>query len=355
MSFCLLQLLRQARQSWLAPGLVFTLWASDLIFFRQYAFLKQAFGLSLVYCAVLLFEVGRTTKKPTQFYLLGTLSFLFASLSHVFAAIFSAILVFSYGWRKSRLFASALAVLVAVPAILYLKANPKPIFTSTIDPYTPTWVAACRFTHCSSFEWAEFSLFFIFSILVLALSLKDLKRQLICLTCSSLCLLCYTPIWTDVGHMSFRLALSTLWIIPLTLAVGLLQSNTARWSQLIAAFCLLFVVSKFSLRSRVYTGPDMPTALIANNTSTLQKWIPENAFILAPHGLQFRLTYFLSRSSASSLPQEQSFQALYALRKQTAVRRDCPMIDSLTPSTRVNDIRCLKLDKQWIIRKLKGS
>lgn len=276
--------------------------ASDLLFYRHYAFLKQGFAVSIAALgASFLF------RRPT---VLGVLLMAFASAMHFFAAGIS--LVFIAAWAacfgRGKLGKAASVFAVAILGAAFFTAlifSGKEIF-EILPAGDSGWWGACHEMNCSEYEWFEFSFYTLLVILCAAFVFSSASSRKRCLVGAALTLVIFLnlPIWTAEGDMLKRLAVSSIWIVYIAAAMaGAADDSKKRYLQ--GALCLasLILVSAFYMAERKsYRSSRVPHEALEAHAAELKHAIPETAFILAEHGLQFAMTYFISRQSASNLP-----------------------------------------------------
>lgn len=97
-----------------------------------------------------------------------------------------------------------------------------------------------------------------------------------------------------------------------------------------------------------YLGPRMPVELIADNKDLLQEWIPPGAFIRAPQGIQFRVTYFLGRSSASEYPEQTEYVSYFDVREVSKPKPQCPRAGDLSQGV-PEGTGCVALSERWLV------
>ena len=348
--------------SYALPCLLIGLWSSDILFYRHYGFPKQATSIGFFACAcrlwVTLPAAGERRIVGRSIYL-GSLActLALAACTHIFGAVSVAGLgvvqvtlttrhIEKSQWSSLKFFGPIVLTALLLGAIgVYLQYNPKELFLWS-ENLTCGWLAACQVIVCSNLEHLEFVSFAIIGAACAMTALHALRRSRnpdhrtweIILYLGAAVLAMQSPIWEIDGHMTVRLAFSSVWF--LYLMAGLLlqvkESAYPKARQFVCAVLIVPLLMKNVFESKKYEVPYYPVASLAKSRETLQTLIPPNAFIVAPHGFQFAITYFLNRRSAQAIPEGAPPKELYEVRR-TGRHSSC-----LSPD-------CIRLDSQWCI------
>ena len=97
-------------------------------------------------------------------------------------------------------------------------------------------------------------------------------------------------------------------------------------------------------------GPTMAISSIEANKEILKRWLPERAFVIAPHGIQFRVTYFLGRSSAKQRPRDGHGAPLYRIARQWPAGKSCRIISPYVLDF-LHSVDCFELERGWFMWK----
>jgi len=242
-------------------------WASDLIFFRHYAFPQQAFGVALV-----LFAFLPRHKNRIKVLFLAVCG----ALSHLSSAMIVALQASLVVWRFQKI----MIIIMAVVVTGYLFWTERLIFDFTLaSGLAPSLVQACTFANCSDREWHEV---IWFGVLLVSAGVFGFRFNGIWLLSALVLLL---PIWNSEGHMLYRLGITSLWII----LACCVQTRYPR-----GVFLMLmvsFLAGQVCLNGKVYTESGLPYRLLESRQASLQQWMANPSTIEAQHGEDFRLRY----------------------------------------------------------------
>lgn len=336
-----------ASSSSLIVGLLINtaLLGSDTLFFRIYAFPQQALSMGLFVLGLSLLSLprGNTRKRP----ILPLALLLLSSVFHLTGAALTAI-VGLVNVLLSRL-PLLLRALVGMLGIGFLAGliwfADRPVFAFSFTELLPGLPKTCDFTSCSAFEEFE-SWLYLITASVLFVQARGNSLTLILL---STFFLLNVPIWTTEGHMAYRLALTSVWLLYIAAALASSLYPTARLTTSLWSLSLL--VSYFTLDHGTYKDPGIPAQILEQHASIVQRWISPQAVILAPHGTQFRLRYFWHRE-AVGVP-----GATIADERQTFIltkrrpKRTCPSLRGLAEIDE-QTLQCLQLDRTWSLVRL---
>ncbi len=360
-AYSLLSLTHSTKSLWFAPLFTSSFVASDLIFYRLYAFPRQGTAMSffLLSLAWLLANRGNNIQSLVAKFKV-ILALTLTALSHITGAI----IVISFFTltlsRVSRLI--AVTGIIGIIFILILLPASEPLFLSSIFHIPdmlglkPTLIKMCYFANCSQFEWFE-----LLSVLVVTIlfSIRSITSAVPLLSAILIfIIICNLPIWNDDSHLSFRLAVCSLWIIWFFFALIFHNEKSLNLKKKITIFPLIilsiFILSaSFFLVRKNYRSAGMPPEIIQKHSLSLVSWIPEDGIIEAPHGSQFKLTYFLKRKSVQTLNNNSSLKPAFKVYQTNAKQeKDCFKLPSHFISIN-KDTLCVRLNESWIIHKIR--
>lgn len=332
---------------YLRPTLVLAVWSSELIFYRHYAFLQQAMSMAFWGLACVLFS-SRIRVALKNAAILTCLAI--STCTHIFGAILTVLLlpvIISVAPARRHLLWGGVFIL-GLGALWYLWNSPRILFDAGQSLY-PGWVQTCNQIACSMSEWLEFSILTVVWILLLAYVLTQQGKRLPALLLAG-CFFLNLPLWSADGHMQMRLAFSSIWVLFFAIiCVSHKLSHSQSWNQAMSIMVLFLAVVSSIFERKNYSAPSFPIESIKESAHILRKILPQNAFILAPHGFQFAFTYFLNRSSAKEMPiEKQRFEIFHVIRISRFKRR-CPMIKEYQAT--MEPPSCLRISDQYALRK----
>jgi len=348
---------KEAKAVWLSPALVAMLWGSDILFFRHYAFLKQGFslgvlvlGLSLIYPYVLKRRIKFQSRE-----IAGVALIIFASLCHVFAAGL-VLLFFIVTSNLSKIKAAPFLILLifAGSLLAFLILQPKFYFRNPFITWHFAWYAACEFANCSPKEWFEFEIgsAYVLALLLLGIFFRSFKPLFWALLVAVLIL--NAPFWTEEGHMSYRLAFSSFWVLVLIILTGPMEAlniqNKASFS-LLLVFLILSVGMGRRFETKPYQGNNALINELSSNADKLKKWLPEDAVVIAEHGMQFRISYFLDRKSIQRFPGTGKIPSYFQLKKSFS-NSNCSELEHIHTGQVIN---CVLLGSGWRIEHISND
>jgi len=97
-------------------------------------------------------------------------------------------------------------------------------------------------------------------------------------------------------------------------------------------------------------GPAMPLQSIVSNLDILDKWLPKDAFVQAPPGVQYRISYLLDRTSAIQVPKDRNSSEYFQI---TIANSSCSESKQINEQE-LENISCIQLDKTWAIQRMNG-
>lgn len=343
-ALCLPALFR--KEAYLLPALASLPWLSDIVFFRAYAFARQSLSLSvLLFTLSLFFSTFRpASKAPPQkiaiFCLI--LGLLAASLHVLGAALFAFALVFlptlKHRTRGALLFALLLGVL------LYAGENSKSLFAFEGFSLFRFFDGACLDFHCSAFELAEFRLMSFCLLLLLLLGLRLTKvKQPFFYYCLTTALVLNLPIWHQSSGLSQRLSLVSFSFLLCCLSLSPYLYKEIIFPRLLLGLSFAsYLLLAITLPHNPYRVVHPSISALQRHSLSLQSLLPKNSFVLAPHGLQFAVSYFSQRASAKTLPLHSSFSPIYKLKSASPAPAHC---QAITLQSAENRASCISLDE----------
>lgn len=268
--------LTRANNLLFASLLFISYWGSDLLFYRHYAFLNQSMAVATAFSAALLIERSR--------YRSGYLCIAISALLHPFGGAISAPLLLGRS-RSTALVQGVLISGLVIITLFGIYQVDRTVFE--FSSWKPNWVEACSVVHCSPKEYGEFLLTSVAILIVISLGLRGKSTHYPYLT---LFLILQLPIWSHHEQMAERLAFSSVWVACLAIAKVSLP-------QRVVLILLALTTAVSLLPEKVYPDPYPATSIIKAHATRLREWIPEDAVVIAPHGMQFRVAYLLRRKS----------------------------------------------------------
>ncbi|MDB5038204.1 MAG: hypothetical protein JWQ35_1732, partial [Bacteriovoracaceae bacterium] len=243
---------------------------------------------------------------------------------------------------------AAVAIVAILFTILLYQRHPDGSDMFAIQ-WPPLWYSYVKNKQISGFENMEFIIYILFALSMAGVLIwKKAKIDLVILALAIyflLSLLFFAP-------GAWRFILSAGWIVMI--ASSLFQGADCEKISLKLKNGILFTVVALILlnlglssKQPRIIGPAMPVSALESNREILDQWLPKDAFVVAPLGVQFRVKYFLNRESArSSLPRQldktYSIKDLYEQGPPCA-KMDAGKIDDLSK------VHCFKLGKFWKI------
>lgn len=339
---------------WYAPLVILIPWSSEILFFRSFAYLKQSLSLSVFLLGGAI--VARTLAAPGgSHWRMGFVGYAFILLGmslHKFTALLglgTLAIYFSLGLstkKRNILWLGGLTL-----GMLLLVVGPTPIVSSN------AWQSnglrnACAYMNCSSFEWMEFLLaLFLSSVAVLFCSREAHRGSRLLLSLAGMYFILNLPIWNKEEGYAFRLATASVGLAYL-IGCALMGTCTHRRVREGLALTTLFAFafSPFGLTRKSYDAPRAAYVELERYRSQLKDWIPADSFVLASHGQQFAVTYFLERASAREYPKEAP-DSLFSLGESTRFPTACTDLRSF--SGKVPEMAsCVRLTETLYIERL---
>ncbi|NMC62609.1 MAG: hypothetical protein GYA55_05505 [SAR324 cluster bacterium] len=321
---------------------------SDAFFYFHYGYARQALGISLV---VLGFAIWKLNPKKMALAVAGLFIVLLGSVFHLFSA---GLAVFLFFFVEKMPLGKIVGLFAAIGLISELIRRPKNILAQLELGRGFEWEFAVAGNYISKVEWAEYWSFYIITLFALIILIRSKIWRLLplCVLFIALTL----PIWSDKEMFSFRFMLSSIsvFFIFMSLLISETQKANSRFGPerlILLLFSMLFI-SKLCLSDKPRRlGPGMPLQSITSNIRLLEKWLPKDAFVQAPPGVQYRISYLLDRASAIKVPKDRLGSQYFQI---TMARPGCPEPDQINEQD-LKNISCIQLDKTWVIRRKSDS
>lgn len=356
LTFCLaiLVYLKESLSKWFPYALIAMYLMSDLLFYRQYAFLKQGFAISIFFLGAALFQTSKQ-KITIRLFALGLICF--AALMHIFVAavamVFLALQLFTSEKYKPLIGLSITGILFYF--CYTLNMNPKFLFELG-GFFRAGWWGTCNSISCSEFEWQEFYIYsFTFLVLLVhyLLAPKSFKN-LFPYTLIILILLLNLNLWAEQGDMRNRLAVASVWLMYMLISSSLSEKTWLPSTVLAGAFPVLTCCFMLSAK-KPYQAAKLPFRLLEEKKAVITAWLPPGSFILADHGLEFAVSYFFDRPAASKLPVNIKFENTFQLKQQSSGKDSAENCSELHDGMTTAQTRCIRINDSWALVKLSGQ
>lgn len=340
------------------PFLLALPWLSDVIFFRHFAFLEQAFSVSLLFLSFAL--VYRLRGEDTRFVRivrgLAVVVSLFCMSMHMFTAalgalMFAAVAPFDFMKDDVRYWSLVFALFfIPLAAIL----GDKVVLQLIPAEFAPTWASNCDSQNCSAFEIYEFRLFALIYLVILIITLQQKVRSALLTFLLTAWLIFSIPIWNEQTDMAYRLAQATPWLVLLALALLCRKAKSPMVTVLVIPVVVFGIAAgSFLLPRTRYDLINSDFDVIRKNAVLLSKWVPKDAIVVAPHGMQFVVSYYLRNAALKRLDQQDSSRTVYRIMRLRANKsRRCPDI-SLLQDEQPGEVNCLQLSPHIRIQRIK--
>lgn len=317
LSLSLALLITRRTLIWLLPAVITLPWMSDLVFFRAYAFPRMFLSLGLLFVIFsLLIRVSTLEAEKIsagRFTLPLFLGIMFGASIHALGTLIAAIwILFVYCDRiKIALITSVAA---ALPVLFYAHITRKCLFAFPLLEFSSLLRGPCGKMICSPFEQKEYSMLLL-GCCGIAFYLWWFHPKSRALYVFPLTVLIFSlPIWDRNSGLALRLYLTSAWLMMFTGAVILFYSRHQNSiANCLAVFCSLYFLGFCVLNHTDYRTENPTVPLLAKHSQSLRYLLPQDSFILAPHGLQFAVTYYTGRASANHLPVHANYSAVYIL------------------------------------------
>lgn len=333
---------------WLIP-LVFQIpWISDLLFYRHYAFLKQALSISsLLFGLALYLNAAAENKKFSKIIYPTSLFFIaIGVITHLFsAAVFASFLLYSFliatKKNKSSLFFGLFA---ALGVLLVAGLRDKELFEFSAIRLQLTWQIFCEAANCRHYDLFEFILGGALFLCLLAFFFLNGWKDRTLLFFLGLFLALSLPIWDISSQLAFRAAFSSAWMVFFALAWAA-GSKGGKEATLCVAATLSLALGGFYLDRLKPVEIMIPAEKLEAYRVPLKEWIPEGSFIQAPHTAQFKISYFLDRYSARLKPEGKEFVGYFVYQPDN-LPHHCEVLND--PSLAIDrETECITIEDRW--------
>ena len=333
---------------WLLLAVFQIAWISDVLFFRHYAFVKQSASISffLLGCSIYLNIAREKSSAKNILCLISCILIFVGVVTHLFtAAIFAGLLLFNF-FAKSNLkklnFALGTGIAVAVYWIGTLKE--KKLFEFFPHKLELSWQTFCGNLLCYEFDYFEYYLYTGIFIYLIGSYIYRKNKDSVRLFFILGYLLLVLPIWNLESQFVYRAAFSSVWLILFAFFSQLKEDNILDKIALITVLTLMTTVYHFSTHLRV-RSIYMPSEKLLEYKNLLQTWIPEDSFVLAPHTMQFKISYFLNRRSASQIGKEK-YENTFVFSEGPPDQSQCKIISSVDEKIPAFT-KCISIENRW--------
>jgi hypothetical protein len=317
--------------------------ASQSLFFTHYGFLKQAAGITAFVAMLAALHALANVRSTVVITVIIVALGLFAASFHKFSALLTvATLACATALPRP---ARAIGAVLAGAALCFLFATAAPDISQLSWRSSPATTAFSR-GQINAFEQLELVLHVLLVVIMVGYATWTRRAEpRLLVACALFCLL-RAPLW---GAENWRMERSSFWVAFIAMAFFLrvdfrAASQDTIKNVLASAFALVVVVATVALpRTPHVLGPGMPVESIAHAAPLMSAWIPAGAVVHAPHGVQFRVTYFW-RLPAARTPPAGSTEGFTVGCVERG--RACPRVADVQASD-VPSLTCVRLDDAW--------
>ena len=356
---------RSGRWWWLSPALALLVWLSDTLFYLHYGFLRQAGAFAMLVTGLALFRTHPPQRAGTGVLNRagGLVLIVIAAVFHLFAGLVGLIFVLfdremgNWRWRIGM----ALPLLAA--SVYFLIPKVGPLAAGLTIAARPAWEAARLAGQITPFETAEFWIYAAAGAGLAVVGVLNRRRSPLFWALVALFVLMVLPVWSqETGGFAYRLIRTAPSVLFLALAVGLGYAPAGEAGDrpflpgLLGGVLAAVLVARLLLPVSLHPiGPSMAPETLERHGPLLKAWIPEGTFVQAPHGIQFRVTYFLGRPTARELPQgfKAEEQTYYIVGPEPPAGFACPDITTVAEAS--PGLQCLRLDPWWYVWRVAPS
>lgn len=291
-------------------------------------------------------------RRPVKIFVLALM--LLAMSMHFFTAAVGLLLCSGWirtdGLRRVPFFATLLVGLSAVYALA--RESGKTILESNWIRPEVGWQLYCRLYSCSEYQWAEYMLFtaaFIF--LLCSLFISPLKGRRVLMTLLFIIALISLPVWNTRNGLGTRLGMSALWFVVFALAYSLpLQLQVRRF---VILLCLLSSANWY-LSEHAYWGTrGRPSEVFPEYTAFMRQLIPPDSILVAEHGMQFAVNYYLSMHSTTKMAVRGEYRSVYSLQKRRKSHfTGCQQVTDPDTVPDAAHSNCYFLGQKWVLTRV---
>ena len=346
----------------LSAVLFYLVWRSDSIFIAHYAYPRQAWAMAVLAVSIALLLHAQAAAERKWLQNLGIALLLVSALFHLFAGVLALILAFVLGWptikigkRATQLLCAGLCLIAAVR----LFAQPKFILENIVWNTQAVWNWAYDLFWISRLQRVEYISYFCAACCFIAIGLASAEKRIRYWILWGVFLVLTLPIWKqEFGQYAFRFLRCSSWVFFIAAMLSLSQPGTKKIQEIcgklvIVALLPVIVFFRQTLEDRPQAiGPGVPAAPFADLKDPVKDWLAQDAFVLAPHGMQFRVSYFWDCASATELPRDKVFSAYYRVGFGAPPHKNC-LAAQFAASTESHQVDCLYLGERLFIWKMK--
>jgi len=340
--------------------------SSKILFYAHYGFLKQAVGMGAFAAFLAFFVRARLGHRPwiricclAAALCFGVLAALFHKSTGFLVLIFSFFMLRPEFWSRFKSksnWTKRAALAIGVFAVLFVflclqrRLDLKQFFTVM---WPPDWYGYWIHHVISPREFGEYVSYplcaTVMAVALISLRGKWEEPHLALLIFWGLAFFFFT-------ENAWRFGLTSAWIFFIALALfqRVPESDGLPPRDLVLkGYVVLFALGSLALSDKPRAvGPGMDVELIPRNREWLVKWIPPTATVVAPHGVEFRVTYFLGLDAVQDMPARTDGRPLYRI--TGGQKRTPTCIDN--PGSFKGDwqtVDCAVLDSWWRILRIR--
>ena len=333
---------------WILPAMLSIPWISDLLFLQTYSYPRMFLSLGLL-CSMLsaLLVSGDILSQPRapirrKLAFLAGLAFS-ASMHAISAAIavFWAILNYARSWKAALTLLGIFSATVAG----YAAMTGKTLFAGYGLRWGTVVAVPCGAAACTPGEAAEFWIFlFTWIGTVIYLFARRPKERSVYIFPLAVVLL-KLPVWDASSWMALRFSIVSLWLIAFSWGVTFLFDKRKQ----VASLCCAAICSLFFLAADLYISPHADARpdveIISKNAEDLKRLLPEDCIIIAPHGVEFAITYYTGRASTNRLPKHAKYSMAFELRHEVSEPGKCVRLEPAA-NFRAAPPECIVVDER---------
>ena len=342
------------RAYFLLPAVLSFPWLSEVIYSLHNSFLRQAFSVSIFILGFVLYLTCKNNSNKFIYKTIALLTIFLSASMHMFTAYLAGLillfdLLFSHIGLSKKSWAISILLLTAL-TIMYLSGKG----VLTIWPLYPEfgWQRVCRIGWCRESEMNDliYQTLIWFVLIISAIKLKIQSWPF--LATAFVWLFLNLPIWNLQSGMADRLGFGASWVLFLSIFCFYNACRNKKFKHLLIVTVYLgFVILYFLKPKVIYAKSSLPRLEFKEKSEILLNWIPDNSFILAPHGSQFAVTYFLGIQSANKMIFKRNIKNIYKVLRIKNNEDEC--IDLAKEEDLISsDIKCILLNKYYAIKRM---
>lgn len=329
---------------WTAPAVVVLVWGSDALFYAHYAFVRQATAMALLAFGLAVLERAGLERLDARAWIGAGLIWV-AGIFHLFAAVVGLAWLVARRLSPVRLTALAAPLLPLVVAGVADKVREFGAIPVRAGPLA--WDVARRRGWMSPYEYLEYPVYAAFAVALLVVAWRSRPGRPVLFWLSAFGSLAFVlPVW-DVSGLGQRLFLSSTWLFLLAVAAfpSARSLSLGLLAALVACQTALGLLAPDVPRP---VGPAMRVEPLLRAAPALEAWLPPDAHVLAPNGVQFRVTYLTGRASSQSPPRDH-VGPRYVLRLELDPEPPCPPVEAAVDAP--GDVDCVEIGEGWIVER----